>query len=115
MSSTYIKTNECVRTALEDGQGEVADIINREICGAEDFTGMLRWLRAGQRFDAALLEDTHQLIYLIEGDGVIELEGESYPVKRGAGIYLGPAETAGINHTGELPLKLLHLIIPIKA
>jgi len=115
MSATFIDTNQCARSTLDDNQGDVADIISRELCGAEDVTGTLRWLAEGQRFDAEPLADTHQLIYMIEGDGVIELEGESYPVKQGAGIYLGPAETASLSHSGSVPLKLLHLVVPIKS
>ncbi len=115
MSATFIDTNQCARSTLSDGRGDVADIINGDLCGAEDVTGRLRWLAEGQRFDAESLADTHQLIYMIEGDGVIELDGESYAVKQGAGVYLGPTETAGISHDGSGPLKLLHLVVPIKS
>ncbi len=115
MSATFIDTNQCARSTLSNGHGEVADIINGDLCGAEDVAGKLRWLAEGQRFDAESLANTHQLIYLIEGDGVIELDGESYPVKQGAGVYLGPTETAGISHDGSAPLKLLHLVVPIKS
>ena len=115
MSATIIDTNNCARSTLGNDRGEVAGIIDADLCGAEDVTGMLRWIAEGQRFDAESLADTHQLIYMIEGDGVIELEGENYPVKQGAGVYLGPAETAAIRHDGGVPLKLLHLVVPIKS
>ncbi len=115
MSATFIDTNQCARSTLSDGNGDVANIIDRDLCGAEDVSGKLRWLAEGQRFDAESLADTHQLIYMIEGDRVIELDGESYPVKQGAGVYLGPTETAGISHKGSVPLKLLHLVVPIKS
>ena len=115
MSATFIDTNKCARSTLSNDYGDVADIINRDLCGARDVTGKLRWLAKNQRFDAEPLVDTHQLLYLIEGDGVIELSGENYPVKKGAGVYLGPTETAGISHSGSVPLKLLHLIVPIKS
>ena len=115
MSATFIDTNQCARSTLSNGHGDVADIINEDLCGAEDVAGKLRWLTEGQRFDAESLANTHQLIYLIEGDGVIELDGESYPVKQGAGVYLGPTEIAGISHDGSVPLKLLHLVVPIKS
>jgi len=52
---------------------------------------------------------------MIEGDGVIELAGKSYPVKQAAGVFFGPMEIAGISHSGSVPLKLLHLVVPIKS
>ncbi len=115
MSVTIIDTTQCARSALGNGHGDFADIIGEDLCGAEDVTGVLRWIDEGQRFDAESLADTHQLIYMIEGDGVIELEGEKYPVKQGAGVYLGPTETASVSHDGGVPLKLLHLVVPIKS
>ena len=32
----------------------------------------------------------------------------------GAGIYLGPAETASIRQRGNTPLKLFHPVVPIR-
>lgn len=114
MPTTLIHTADCARTTLDNGRGDVAEIINAELCGARDVTGQFRWLAEGNRFDAESLDDTHQLLYLIEGDGTIELEGKRYEVAQGAGVYLGPSETAGITHRGGTPMKLLHLVVPIK-
>jgi hypothetical protein len=111
MSTTHIDTNSVPRIDL-NGQGQVADILNKELCGAENVVGKLRWLEKGDRFSAESLSDTHQLLYLMEGEGVIRLENKDYPVKKGAGIYLGPKETASISHAGGATLKLFHLIVP---
>jgi quercetin dioxygenase-like cupin family protein len=113
MATTLIKTTSLPRTRL-NGQGEVAAILNRQLCGAENVTGMLRWLGAGEHFDAEQLADTHQLIYLMEGEGTISLNNEDYDVGKGAGIYLGPSETASFRQRGEAPLKLFHLVVPIR-
>jgi len=112
MTTTYIDTHQCPRVKLAGAQGTVAEIVNRELCGAENVVGMLRWLDAGERFDAELLPDRHQLIYLMEGDGVITLQNKDYEVSKGAGFYLGPLETAGIRQAGSAPLKLFHLVVP---
>jgi len=85
MATTYIHTNDCPRVKLAGAQGEVSEIVNKELCGAENVVGMLRWLHEGERFDAESLEDMHQLIYLIEGDGVITLKDKEYEVLQGAG------------------------------
>ncbi|HEX6998024.1 MAG TPA: cupin domain-containing protein [Gammaproteobacteria bacterium] len=113
MATTHIHTETLPRTRL-NGQGEVAEILNKELCGAENVIGKLRWLHPGDRFEAESLAATHQLIYLMEGEGVITLDGKDYEVVKGAGIYLGPTETAGIRQRGTAPLKLFHLIVPIK-
>jgi hypothetical protein len=113
LATTRIRTNSIPRKDL-NGRGEAAEILNKALCGAENVVGTLRWLEGSERFDAEQLADTHQLIYLMEGSGVIHLNGEDYPVEKGAGIYLGPSETAGVSHGGEEPLKLFHLVVPIR-
>lgn len=111
MATTYIDTNQCARVKLPGHQGTAAEIVNEALCGAKNVVGMLRWLNEGERLDADSLQDRHQLIYFMEGDGVITLETKSYPVSKGAGIYLGPREIASISQTGTGPLKLLHLVV----
>lgn len=111
MATTTIDTNRRPRIKLADNQGTVAEIVNGALCGAERVVGMLRWLVEKENFTAERLGDRHQLLYLIEGEGVITLENKSYPVSRGAGIYLAPSETASIGHAGAAPLKLLHLVV----
>jgi hypothetical protein len=66
-------------------------------------------VNASQRFDAKPA-GRHQLIYLMEGEGRIELAGKGYDVKKGGGIYLGPDEGATVIAKG--PLKLFHLVVP---
>ena len=112
MTTTYIHTNQYPRVKLAGAQGEFTEIVNKELCGAENVVGMLRWLHEGERFDTEFLEDTHQLIYLIEGDGVITLKDKDYEVLQGAGIYLQPREIASIRPAGQDTLKLFHLIVP---
>lgn len=111
MATSYIDTNSCPRIELPGKQGTVAEIVNNKLCGAENVVGALRWLDEGECFQAEVLKNKHQLIYLMEGEGVISLEGKSYPASKGAGIYLGPLETANISQTGGTPLKLFHLMV----
>jgi quercetin dioxygenase-like cupin family protein len=113
MRTTKIDTNALPRT-LANGSGQFAEVLNRELCGAENVTGLLRWLEAGDRYAARALPATHQLLYVISGEGVITLNGTDYEVDQGAGIYLGPDETAGIAQRGTGTLKLFQLIVPIR-
>jgi glyoxylate utilization-related uncharacterized protein len=111
MSTTLIKTTALAREKL-NGTGEVTEIINEQLCGAKNVVAKLCWLGDGQELEAAPLPRTHQLLYFIEGDGTITLDGQCHAVTTGAGIYLGPSETATIGHSGTSPAKLLHLVVP---
>jgi len=110
MSLTFIDTNKLPKKASA-GQGEVTEVLNATLCGARNVHGSLRWLKSSEMFkpDAA---DKHQLIYLMEGKGRIHLNNRDYDAEKGAGIYLGPSETATIQAASGASLKLFHLIVP---
>ena len=109
MSLTFIDTNKLPRKAVP-GAGEVTEVLNQALCGAKNVSGSLRWLKTGEKFKAEA-SDKHQLIYLMDGRGRIELDNKNYEVTKGAGVYLGPSETASIEASGGT-LKLFHLIVP---
>lgn len=106
---TFINTNELPR--VKTPQGELTEVLNKSLCGARNVLGMLRWLSSGQKLTADAGKQ-HQLIYLMEGQGRITLEGKAYDVGKGAGVYLGPAETATIQPAAGASLKLFHLVVP---
>lgn len=108
-SLTFIDTNQLPR--VKTPQGEVTEVLNAQLVGAKNVLGTLRWLSPGEKFHADPLEK-HQLIYLMEGQGSIRLEDKDYDVSRGAGIYLGPSESATIQAAAGSPLKLFHLVVP---
>jgi quercetin dioxygenase-like cupin family protein len=103
----YIDTNKLPTT--KTSWGELKPILNEAIAGAKNVVVELRWLEPGQTFKPEIL-DKHQLIYFMEGPGKIKinLEGKDYEVGRGAGIYLGPKETASIT-AGASKAKLFHI------
>ena len=109
MSLTFIDTNKLPRKAMP-GAGEVTEVLNQALCGAKNALGSLRWLKPGEKFEAETL-NKHQLLYLMDGKGRIKLDNKDYDVTQGAGVYLGPSETASIEATGGT-LKLFHLIVP---
>ena len=109
MTTTFIDTKKLPR--VKTSQGEVAEILNPELVGAKNVLGALRWLQSGEKFYAEA-QDKHQLIYLMEGKGSINLENKDYDVSKGAGVYLGPSETATIQAADGSSLKLFHLVVP---
>ena len=108
-SLTFIDTNKLPR--VKTPQGEVTEILNEKLEGAKNVLGTLRRLSSGEKFQAGPLEK-HQLIYLMEGKGSIHLENKDYAVAKGAGVYLGPSESATIQAGAGSTLKLFHLIVP---
>ena len=108
-TTTFINTNELPR--VKGPQGEFTEILNGQLAGARNVLGTLRWLGSGESF-AAEAADKHQLIYLMEGQGTISLEGKDYQVSRGAGVYLGPSESATLRAGDVGSMKLFHLVVP---
>jgi AraC-like ligand binding domain len=110
MSLTFIDTNKLPKKATA-GHGEFIEVLNQALCGAHNVHGSVRWLKPGEAFEPEAI-DRHQLIYLMDGKGSIGLDAGSYDVEQGAGVYLGPEETATIRPAAGASLKLFHLIVP---
>jgi hypothetical protein len=108
MTTTFIDTNKLPR--IETPEGEVAEILNGKLAGAKNVLGALRWLDSGETFHAKPI-GKHQLIYLMEGSGSINLENKDYAVGKGAGVYLGPSESATVQPAPGASLKLFHLVV----
>ena len=104
----FIDTNTLPKTATP--QGEFTEVLNGALAGAKNVVGELRWLKPGQMFTADA-GSKHQLLYVMEGQGNINLEDKEHAVTKGMGIYLGPSETATVSAT-ESTVKLFHLTVP---
>jgi quercetin dioxygenase-like cupin family protein len=107
-STTFIDTNSLPRTTTP--QGQYTEILNGALAGAKNVLGVLRWIQPGQSFKAEA-GNKHQLLYLMEGAGRIQLESKDHEVTKGMGIYLGPTETATISATSSA-VKIFHLTVP---
>jgi hypothetical protein len=110
MSLTFIDTNKLPRSNAPDS-GEFTEVINKVLCGAENVVGALHWLREKQHLDSRGDGKTHRLLYLMEGAGTITLNSKEYAVRKGAGVYLGPSESASILQNGVVPLRLFRLTV----
>ena len=110
MANTYIDTTTLPRTKIA-GAGEVSEILNGHLAGAKHVVAKLHWLDRDEALDAGEA-NCHHLVYVMEGEATIDLNGASHRVAKGAGVYLGPSESARIAHAGASPLKLFHLRVP---
>ncbi len=111
MPNTYIDTNKLPHTKVP-GSGEFVEVLNNALCGAKNVVGSLRWLHAGDTYDASCNDRQNQLLYLMEGEGTITLNGKDHQVGKGNGMYLGPGESARIAQRGSAPLKIFQLVVP---
>ena len=82
-----------------------ADLSNTSNVGT-----MIDIMASGTSF--ARLNDAAELIYVMDGEATISLEQKEYAVKKGAGVYLGPQETATITAPAGSRAKLFHLVVP---
>jgi glyoxylate utilization-related uncharacterized protein len=108
-NTIFIDTNKLPRQQTPEGQ--VTEILNSELAGAKNVLGTLRWVKSGETFKADA-GSQHQLLYLMEGAGTINLENKDHEVTKGMGIYLGPSETATISAAPGATVKIFHLIVP---
>jgi glyoxylate utilization-related uncharacterized protein len=111
MSLTFIDTNKISHVKVP-GAGEFAEVLNSRLCGAKNVVGSLRWLNAGEKLDVRSDANTHQLVYLMEGEATITMNSKDHGVKKGAGVYVGPSESVAIKHAGTALLKLFQLVVP---
>lgn len=109
-ATLFIDTTQLPREPMAGG-GEMTEILNGALAGAKNVVGTLRWLGPGERFAAAPTH-RHQLLYLLEGEGSIALEGRTHEVTQGMGLYLGPTESATLEAAPGAALKILHLVVP---
>ena len=109
-TTLFIDTTKLPREKTPGG-GERADILDEALAGAKNVVGALRWLASGERF-AAASSNRHQLLYLMEGEGSITLEGKTHGVTQGMGLYLGPSESATIEAAPGATLKIFQLVVP---
>ncbi len=111
-TTTFIDSGKCARVRGTGNSGEFAEIVNNALCGASNVVGSLRWLGNGETLQAGGEAGFTQLVYLMEGNGVITLGGKDYEVGQGAGVFLDLGEEASVsNRTGQT-LKLFHLVVP---
>ena len=111
MANTYIDTNTLPHTRVA-GAGEYVEVLNNALCGAKNVVGSLRWLQSGDKYDAANDTKTNQLLYVMNGEATITLDGKDHQVGKGHGVYLGPGESARIAQRGAAALKMFQLVVP---
>ncbi|MFM7193949.1 MAG: cupin domain-containing protein [Bacteroidota bacterium] len=55
---------------------------------------------------------TSEVYYLLEGEGIMHIDGETRPVGPGQAIYIPPNSHQFISNTGSIDLKFLCIVDP---
>jgi mannose-6-phosphate isomerase-like protein (cupin superfamily) len=53
-----------------------------------------------------------EVVYVIEGEGVLHLDGQETPIARGSCIHLPPLEEHCLENTGAEPMRVLGVFHP---
>ena len=55
---------------------------------------------------------TSEVYYIIEGDGIMHINGESAPVRQGSTVYIPPMAKQCITNSGKSDLKFICIVDP---
>jgi mannose-6-phosphate isomerase-like protein (cupin superfamily) len=66
----------------------------------------------GRRATVAVPGDVEETLFVLEGEGRMEIRGEAHALGPDVGIYLPPGSEATFQSTGEGPLRLLAVRVP---
>jgi len=66
----------------------------------------------GEQATVSVPGDVEETLFVIHGEGEIELRGQTHPLAPDVGVYLPPAATATLHNTGSEPLRLVAVRVP---
>ena len=55
---------------------------------------------------------TSEIYYILDGQGILHIDEESYPVSKDQAIYISPHSKQQIENTGKTDLKILCIVDP---
>src|SRR3989449_7315195 len=107
---TIINSNTAEARRVESGT-EVT-LCSPGFCGSKNLTVYKRTIFAGRRLDVLAANEYH-LVYVIATPtkGIIRFNNQLHDAEEGAGVLLGPSESARFEASGS-NLELLHMIVP---
>ena len=66
---------------------------------------------AGERAHPAHTHSGVEAFYVLEGNGIIESEGETIPVSANQAVILDASHIHGLMNTGSVPMKYVVIIV----
>ena len=98
--------------AVERG-GQRYDLLGQETARLAGAAFELVSLDPGESTEEHVHVGNEHYIFVLRGDGYLELNGESQPISQNYVICIEPGEMHAVRNTGEDVLELLEFLIPI--
>ncbi len=70
-------------------------------------------IKPGETTKLHRLHRSVEIYYVLEGEGIISIDGESAPVHSGQVIYIHPGSTQQLRNTGNSILSILCIVHPM--
>ncbi len=64
----------------------------------------------GARSHPPHIHDGVEALYMLEGEGTLEIDGESYPVKTNEATVFDPTKLHSLVNTGTVPMRYIVII-----
>jgi mannose-6-phosphate isomerase-like protein (cupin superfamily) len=95
--------------AIPTGDREFRIVIDPAV-GCEGVTQFVGWIPPGR---APLHSHTYEeVVYVLEGEGLLHVEGSTRPLRPGSSIHLPPPLPHCLENTGTTPLRVLGVFHP---
>ncbi|MEM7704407.1 MAG: cupin domain-containing protein [Pseudomonadota bacterium] len=78
----------------------------------DGFTSGIQVLPPGHRVREHGHRVNHELVFIYEGSGRVEIEGNNYPVEKGATVLFGRYACHVIENTGDVDMKMFWVFMP---
>jgi quercetin dioxygenase-like cupin family protein len=98
--------------AVERG-GQRYDLLGQETARLAGAAFELVSLDPGESTGEHVHLDSEHYIFVLRGNGYLELDGESHPIAQNYVICIEPGEKYAVRNTGEKVLELLEFLIPM--
>ncbi len=69
-------------------------------------------VEAGQRSHPPHKHEGFEAFYMIEGEGTLEIDGESHPLRANEAVVFDPRKLHGLINTSQAPMRYMVIIRP---
>ena len=95
--------------SLRTVKGLTKCLIDEDI-DPETFSVHISEVDAGTRAHPPHTHEGVEAFYVLEGNGTIEIEGESHPLGPNEAVLLDPTKNHGLVNTGSTPMRYIVII-----
>jgi mannose-6-phosphate isomerase-like protein (cupin superfamily) len=109
----FIKVVEsCIKFQAEDGT-QICELLHSERDGINlPYSIALASLHPGSKSISHRLKSSSEVYYILEGEGVVHIDGEQAQIKPGQAIIIPPGSWQHLCNTGRCYLKFLCIVYP---